>query len=147
MALLLCSFFKLVRHKDMLNITEWTPDGIRKNKVAEWIIGMAGLMAVAAACTYVALNATTLTEMKGRIGGLVQQNQRLRQDLQVLQARYDNAMASRDDHISKRGSEMSSVWRDSMSALSARYEGALKENQDLKIALSAADSGGTPVGS
>lgn len=47
--------------------------------------------------------------------------------MQILQARYYNAMASRDDYISKRGSEMASVWRDSMSALSARYEGALKK--------------------
>lgn len=125
----------------MLNIIEWIPDGIMKNKVAAWLIGTAGLMAVAAASTYAALNVTTLTEMKGRIEGLVQQNQHLTQDLQVLQARYDNAMASRDEDISKRVSEMSSVWRDSISTLSARYEGALKENQDLKNALSAADSG------
>ncbi|KTR98490.1 hypothetical protein [Pantoea dispersa] len=63
----------------MLNIIEWIPDGIRKNKVAAWLIGTAELMAVAAVDTY--------------------------------------------------------------AALSARYDGALKENQDMKYALSAADSG------
>lgn len=42
----------------MLNITEWIPDGIRKNKVAAWLICTAGMMAVAAAGTYTALNVT-----------------------------------------------------------------------------------------
>lgn len=71
----------------MLNITDWIPDGIRKNKVATWLISTAGLMAVAAAGTYAALNVTKIDEMKGRIEGLVQQNQHLTQDLQTLQAR------------------------------------------------------------
>lgn len=125
----------------MLNITDWIPDGIRKNKVATWLISTAGLMAVAAAATYAALNVTKIDEMKGRIEGLVQQNQHLRQDLQTLQARYDNAMGSREDDVSKRVSEMATAWRDSMNTLSARYENTLKENQDLKNALSAADRG------
>ncbi|KTR90760.1 hypothetical protein [Pantoea dispersa] len=52
----------------MLNIIEWIPDGIRKNKVAVWLIGTAELMAVAAVDTYAALSVIILTEMRGRRG-------------------------------------------------------------------------------
>lgn len=109
--------------------------------MAASLFSVAGLMVATAAGTYTALNVTTLDEMRGRIDGLLQQNQHLTLDLQTVQERYDKAVADRDDDVSKRVSDMSSAYRESLNTLNARYAGVVKENQDLKNALNAISSG------
>lgn len=109
--------------------------------MVSWLISMVGAAVSTAAVTYAAVNATALDEMRGRIDGLLQQHQHLTQELQIVQGRYDKAVAERDDDISKRVKEMSSVYRDSMSTLNTRYADTLKENQELKNTLNAISSG------
>ncbi|MCZ4061116.1 hypothetical protein O3W44_21490 [Pantoea sp. LMR881] len=109
--------------------------------MAAWFISSCTLIFLSVGTTWAVLNATTLGEMKGRIEGLTWQNQRLTEDLRIAQSRYDTAQATRDDAISKKAIELSAGYKESMNALSARYENVLQENADLKNTLNALSSG------
>lgn len=125
----------------MPNILESIPEKVRENLAVSWLLSMVAVAVATAVVTYAAVNATTLAEMRGRNDGLLQQTQQLTLELQTLQGRYDKAVAGRDEDVSKKVSDMASVYRDSLNTLSTQYAGTLKENQALKNALEAADSG------
>lgn len=109
--------------------------------VAAWLIGAVAVAMTTAAVTGTALKVTVLDEMRGRNEALLQQNHDLMQELQTLQGRYDKAVADRDEDVSKKVSDMASVYRDSLNTLSTQYAGTLKENQGLKNALNEVNSG------
>lgn len=121
----------------MSNNVESVPEKTGKNSMVSWLTSAVGVAMTTAAVTYSALNATTFAEMRGRNDGLLQQNLHLTQELQTVQEHYDKVVAGRDDEVTKRVSE----YRDSLSILSTRYADTLKENQELKNALSVMSSG------
>ncbi len=118
----------------------WIPEKITNHPVASWFISSVTLIFLSVSFTWMVLNATTLEEQKGRNEGLTLQNQRLTEDLRLAQTRYDVALSGRDEFISKKASELSAGYRESMAELNTRYDKILQENTDLKSTLATLSS-------
>lgn len=125
----------------MLSHPGWIPEKIKNHPVAAWFISSGTLVFLSVSVTWMVLNATTLGELKGRNEGLTWQNQRLTEDLRSAQSRYDSAQAGRDEFITRKASELSAGYRESMAELNVRYDKILKENVDLQNTLNALSSG------
>ncbi|MEN4546189.1 hypothetical protein [Pantoea agglomerans] len=118
----------------------WIPEKITNHPVASCFISSVTLVFLSVSFTWMVLNATTLGEQKGRNEGLTLQNQRLTEDLRLAQTRYDLALSGRDEFISKKASELSAGYQESMAELNTRYDKILQENANLKSMLAALSS-------
>lgn len=99
------------------------PKKTGKNSLMTRLTDAVAVAMATATVVYGALNATTFAEMRGRNDDLLQQNHYLTQELQTLKGRYDKAVAGRDEDVSKKVSDMASVYKDSLSTLSTQYAG------------------------
>ncbi|PNK65471.1 hypothetical protein A6J33_023105 [Pantoea sp. FDAARGOS_194] len=78
------------------------------------------------------MNVTVISEMDVRSESQTHENELLHKNLELLQARYDAALTSRDDEVEKKVTAMSAVLNESQNTLTNRYVELLKENQNLK---------------
>jgi len=113
---------------------------ITNHPVASWFISSVTLVFVSLSVTRIVLNVTTLGEQKGRNEGLALQNQRLTEDLRLAQTRYNVAQVSRDKFISKKASELSAGYWESIAEVNMRYDKIIQENAGLKSTLAALSS-------
>lgn len=121
----------------MFNLFGWIPLKIRNHPVIIWIVWSAALATVSTIITSEVLNNTTLAEMKVRNEGLTSDIAYLREEIRTVHSRYDGALASREETISKRVAELSTGYRENVKSLEERNEKLVLENADLKSTLSA----------
>lgn len=112
----------------MFNLNEWLPARLKDHPISSCLI----LLTLGACITYEALNVTVISAMNVRSDRLNNENQLLHQNLELLQARHDAALANRDDEVEKKVTAMSVVLNESLNTLTNRYMELLKENQNLR---------------
>ncbi len=112
----------------MLNINEWLPAWLKDHPISSCL----ALLTLGGGITYEAMNVTVIREMEVRSDSQNHENELLHKNLELLQARYDAALTSRDDEVEKKVTAISAVLNESQNTLTNRYLELLKENQNLK---------------
>lgn len=109
----------------MFNINEWLPAWLKDHPIPSCLAFL--IFGVSITCE--ALNVTVISEMKVRPERLNHENQLLHKNLELLLARHDAALASRDDEVEKKVTAMSVVLNESLNTMTNRFTELLKENQ------------------
>jgi len=112
----------------MFNINEWLPAWLKDHPISSCLT----FLILGGGITYETMNATVISEMKIRSESQNYENQLLQKNLELLQSRYDTALASRDDEVERKVTAMSVVLNKSLNTLTNRYTELLKENQNLR---------------
>lgn len=112
----------------MLNINEWLPAWLKDHPISSCL----ALLTLGGGITYEAMNVTVIREMEVRSDSQNHENELLHKNLELLQARYDAVLTSRDDEVEKKVTAISAVLNESQNTLTNRYLELLKENQNLK---------------
>lgn len=115
----------------MFNLNEWLPARLKDHPISSCLV----ILTLGVCITYEALNVTVISAMNVRSDRLNHENQLLHKNLELLQARHDAVLASRDDEVEKKVTAMSVVLNESLNTLTNRYTEILEENQNLRHKL------------
>lgn len=111
----------------MFNLNDWLPGPLKNHPVFSCLT----LLILGGVITFEVMNATVISEMKVLSDNQNHENQRVQKNLDLLQTRYDRALASRDDEVEKKVTALN----ESLNTLTNRYAELLEENQNLRHKL------------